>query len=183
MNDIVKNNLNKGAMVGIMLTGIVGCSKGPLHEIKNTNMPIKEAVDIYTKSELNNADTKGLDLFKIDTIEISKKDLKEPLEFNSNIRKRALTKNPKVVVKDEWEYGYAVGPRLTVTGLKTKGGFDYHRVIEHDNKYIDSTIVAKVQNRVFANENESKFYIQVEYYGKPDSTIVEVKKTKTDQNP
>ena len=175
MNKIVINSLNKGAIVGTMLLGLVGCSRGPLHEVQDRNNTIVEEVDRFTKSELNNVDTQGLDLFKIDTIEISKEDLEVPRKFNTNIRNKAMVKNPQVLVKDEWEYGYAVGPRQTLSGVKTQGGFDCHRVKEYAGKYIDSTIVAKAQNKVFANANESKFYITVEYYGKPDSSVVEVK--------
>ena len=45
---------------------------------------------------------------------------------------------------------------------------------EYADKYIDSTVVVKAQNKVYANEKETKFYIPVEYYGKPDATVVEV---------
>lgn len=176
INTINKTNTIKAGLLGsVMALSLVSCKKPALHQVEHPNSYMLERVDNFTKSDFNNTDASGLELFKVDTVEVNQKNLKSPSDFAKKIKIRARSKNPQVKTKDEWEYGYAIGPRQTLQGYKTKPGLDYHHTIEYEGKYISSSIVAKAQNKLFANEKETKFYIPVEYYGKPDSTVVEVK--------
>jgi hypothetical protein len=167
--------IKTGVLASVMALSLVGCRRQPLHQVENPNSYMLEKLDNFTRSDFNKPDTAGLELFKIDTIQVNQKNLENQEDFAKKIKIRARSKNPQVKTKDEWEYGYAIGPRQTFGGFKTKPGLDYHHVTEYEGKYISSSIVANVQNKLFANENETKFYIPVEYYGKPDSTVVEVK--------
>ena len=176
INRILPNSFKTSVLAGTLLLSAVSCGRGALHQIDNDNHSITEAVDKFAKSGSNNVDTQGLELYMVDTIDISSKDFENLPELNNRIKTRAKSYNPQILIKDKWEYGYAIGPRQTLSGIKSKGGLNYHRVAEYAGKYIDSLIVAKAQNKVFANEKESKFYIPVEYYGKPDTTVVELKK-------
>ena len=160
------------ALAGASMFTLTACNRGPLHQIDN-NPDILSYVDTYTKSEINNPDTKNLDLFKIDTIEIDKNNLQDFNNFNKNLTILAKRENPQILVDERWEYGHVVGPHVSLRGITGKSGFDYHQVQEYANKYIDSTIVTKAQNKVFVNKNETKFYIPIEYYGKADTTYID----------
>jgi hypothetical protein len=167
--------IKTGVLASVMALSLVGCKRQPLHQVENPNSYMLEKLDNFTRSDFNKPDTAGLELFKIDTIQVNQKNLENQEDFAKKIKIQAKSRNPQIKTKDEWEYGYAIGPRQTFGGFKTKPGLDYHHVTEYEGKYISSSIVANVQNKLFANENETKFYIPVEYYGKPDSTVVEVK--------
>lgn len=169
------STIKTGVLASLMTLSLVGCRRQPLHQVENPNSYMIERVDNFTKSEFNKPNTDGLELFKIDTIQVDQKNLENQEDFAKKIKIQAKSRNPQIKTKDEWEYGYAIGPRRTFQGFKTKSGLDYHHTVEYEGKYISSSIVAKAQNKLFANENETKFYIPVEYYGKPDSTVVEVK--------
>lgn len=168
------NTIKTGLLAGIMALSLTSCRK-PLHQIETSNPDLLEMVDNFTKSEFNNPDTVGLENFKIDTVSFSKKDLENPADFSKRLTTLARSRNPHIITKEELKYGYTVGPHMSMTGFKTKSGFDYHMEREYGSKYIDSTIVTKAQNKVYTNENETKFYIPVEYYGKLDSTNVKSK--------
>ena len=175
LNRVLPSSIRNSILAGSFLLGIASCTRGPLHQLEENKYNLIERVDEYTKSEFNNNSTEELELFKIDTIDISENDFEDFAKLNSKMKSLAESNNPQILTKDEWEYGYAIGPRQTLSGVKTKPGIDYHHVEEYEDKYIESSITIKAQNKVFANENETKFYIPVEYYGKPDTTVVEVK--------
>lgn len=167
------NFIKTTLLAGTMALSMASCKK-PIHQLESTNTNILELVDNFTNSEFNTSAIDGLDLYKIDTVEIKEKDFENPENLSNKLKNSAQLNNPQVLVKDEWEYGYGIGPRMTLKGAKVRGGFDYHQVQEYEDKYLKETVTAKAQNKVFANEYETKFYIPVEYYGKLDSTVVEV---------
>lgn len=173
---ILPNAFKPIFLTSALMLGAVSCSRGPLHQIDGNNHSIVETVDKYAKSNFNNSNTDNLEMYKIDTIELNKNELENFEGFNEKLNKLAKYRNPRVLVDERGEYGYAIGPRMTLSGIKTKSGFDYHKVKEYADKYIDSTVIGKIQNKVFANKNESRFFVPVEYYGKPDTTVVELKK-------
>ena len=171
---IMPNAFKTTFLAGALILGAASCSRGPLHQLENNKHSILEAVDKYTKSEFNNTDTTDLEKFKTDTVNFSKEDLEDQANFSTKLKTFAKNKNPQVMIKEELEFGYTIGPHMSITGYKDKSGYDWHMEREYADKYIDSTVVVKAQNKVYANEKETKFYIPVEYYGKPDATVVEV---------
>ena len=172
---IIPNAFKTTLLASTLLLGVTSCSRGPLHQIDGNNHSIVETVDKYAKSNFNNSNTDNLEMYKIDTIELNKNELENFEGFNEKLNKLAKYRNPRVLVDERWEYGYAIGPRMTLSGTKTKSGFDYHKVEEYADKYIDSTVIGKIQNKVFANKNESRFFVPVEYYGKLDSAVKSIK--------
>lgn len=176
INRILPNSFKTSILAGTLLLSAVSCGRGALHQIDNDHS-ITEAVDAFTKSELNDFDTQDLELFKIDTVKISEKEFDDFQRLNDRLTGRAIFYNPIVDSKSHFEYGFSSGkPRIGSNGVSVSPGMGFHMETELSYKYKDENIKAKVQNKVFANEKESKFYIPVEYYGKPDTTVVELKK-------
>ncbi len=168
---IIPSTFKTNILAGALILGAVGCSRGPLHQIEGNKHSVVENVDKYVKSDFNNSNINDLEMYKIDTIELNKSELENFEGFSEKLNKLAKYRNPRILVNERWEYGYAIGPRMTSSGVKNKAGFDYHKIKEYADKYIDSTVIGKVQNKVFANKNETRFFVPVEYYGKLDSTV------------
>lgn len=147
-------------MAGTMALSQTACKREPIHQITNaTKYPIIERVDSFTKSALNKVDTTLLSKVKIDTLQISDKALNDKNELVKYLNKNAKTSNPQVLVSSKLEYSY---------GMKYNGkmGFRWRTKNTYEPQYTPSTMTAVMQNKVYTNKSENKYFVPVNYYGK-----------------
>ncbi len=159
----IKNTFNK-IVLGTTFLSATACRE-PLYKLpENISNPIVQRVDSFAKSSLNKIDTIGLDLFKVDTIQISHKDLNNTKKLSENLVDRASKANPEICTDVKLSTGYGI----TSTG---KMGVIIENNYIYTPKYIPLSIKAEMQNKVFSNKNRTKFYVPVNYYGKKNPNL------------
>ena len=162
----MKSSLITKLMAGTMCLSLNAC-RGDIHKVAHkSHYPIIERVDSFAKSALNQVDTTGLELFKVDTIHINDKKLDTPIEFAKKLHEKAVSNAAarKVLVDSRLGYGY---------GFKLTGGhgFGLVRKNKYESKYLLKSVKPVVQNKVFANRHENEFYIPVSYYAKKNPDL------------
>lgn len=161
----MSRNLVSKIMAGaIALTPVSCIKKEPLHQITNKNIhPIIERVDSFAKSKANTISIDSLKEFAIDTLEISNKELNNQ-KIAKTIHASAQFRNPEIVVGSKIVYGY---------GLKVTGGVGWGMVHKNvtEPKMIPSSVVGVVENKVFSNPKENKYFVPVTYYGLPNPKL------------
>ena len=76
---MLKTNAIKASLLASTIAlSLASCRKQAIHQVENPNSYMLEIVDNFTRSELNKPNTAGLEMFKIDTVEITQKNLEEP---------------------------------------------------------------------------------------------------------
>lgn len=159
-----RNFVSKIMAGAIALTPVSCIKKEPLHQITNRTMhPIIERVDSFAKSDANNMFMDSLQEFAIDTLEISNKALNNQ-KIAKTIQKMAHYRNPEIVVGSKIEYGY---------GLKMTGGIGWGLVRKDvtEPKMLPSSVVGVMENKVFSNPKEDKYFVPVTYYGFPNPKL------------
>lgn len=161
----MSKNLVSKIMAGtIALTSVSCVKKEPLHQITNKNIhPIIERVDSFAKSNENKISVDSLKKFAIDTLEISNNELNNQ-KIAKTIQNMAEFRNPDVVVGSKIEYGY---------GLKMTGGIGWGMVHKNvtEPKMVPSSVVGVMENKVFSNPKENKYFVPVTYYGQPNPKL------------
>ena len=153
-------------VAGTMLISLNAC-RGNIHKVANkTHFPIIERVDSFAKAAINNVDTTGLELFKVDTIHINNAKLNSPIEFAKKLQEKAVSNAAarRVLVDSHIGYGY---------GFKLTGGHGYGLVRKntYKSKYLIESAKPVMQNMVFANRHENEFYVPVSYYAKKNPEL------------
>ena len=153
-------------IAGTMCISLNAC-RGDIHKVAHkTHFPIVARVDSFAKSTINNIDTTGLELFKVDTIHINNAKLNSPVELAKKLQEKAVSNAAakKVLVDSHIGYGY---------GFKVTGGhgFGLVRKNEYESKYLIKSAKAVMQNMVFANRHENEFYVPVSYYAKKNPKL------------
>jgi len=153
-------------MAGTMCLSLNAC-RGDIHRVAHkAHYPIVERVDSFAKAAINNVDTTGLELFKVDTIYINNAKLNSPIELAKKLKEKAVSNAAarKVLVDSRIGYGY---------GFKITGGhgFGLVRKNEYESKYLIKSAKAVMQNMVFANRHENEFYVPVSYYAKKNPKL------------
>lgn len=155
-----KNIITK-ILIGTIVLATISCKKREaIHQITNTSKyPIIERIDSFAKSSSNKTDTTNLEKFAVDTLEISNKKLNNKENFIKFLKKNANITNPNMYTGQCLEYGY---------GLKPNGKFGHGLILKqhYEPKYEPSSVVGIIQNKIYTNPKENKFFIPVNYYGK-----------------
>lgn len=148
-----------GFTAGTIALANVSCKREPIHRITDVNkFPIIERVDSFVKSGLNEIDTTGLKLFKVDTVSISNKKLNNPNKLSNSIKSSAISETDFVNSSPK----YYSGNVLSFSDLeKSLGLRDTSKT-----KNVSNDIICKMQNKVYTNKIENKFYVPIEYYKK-----------------
>lgn len=159
-----RNFVSKIMAGTIALTPVSCIKKEPLHQITDKNIhPIIERVDSFAKSKANKISIDSLKEFAIDTVEISNNELNNQ-KIATTIQDMAQFRNPDVVVGSKIEYGY---------GLKMTGGVGWGMVHKNvtEPKMLPSSVVGVMENKVFSNPKENKYFVPVTYYGLPNPKL------------
>ena len=145
-------NIVANMVAGSIALTTASCKKEPLHRVTDVvKNPIIERVDSFTKSSFNKMDTKGLKMFRVDTFEISNKELDNPKMLSKSILQNVDVRKDYV----EGKSGYYSGNVMSVSDVKK---------LWTNNSEKDS-IAYCIQNKVFANKSENKYYVPVNCYG------------------
>lgn len=153
-----KNILTSFVAGTVALTN-VSCKREPLHRVTDAvKNPIIERVDSFTKSSLNKIDTTGFELFKVDTVAISNKKLNNPKRLATAIKEKTISENDFVRNRNQ----YYSGNVLSVSDFTNlwKNGDTVQSEILKDS------VICKMQNKVFTNKIENKYFVPIEYYKK-----------------
>ena len=97
---IIPSTFKTNILAGALILGAVGCSRGPLHQIEGNKHSVVENVDKYVKSDFNNSNINDLEMYKIDTIELNKDELKNFEGFSEKLNKLAKYRNPRILVNE-----------------------------------------------------------------------------------
>lgn len=146
-------------MAGTVALSTSSCKREPIHRISDTSKyPIIERVDSFTKSSLNDVDTTFADRIKTDTLEISNKLLNDKKELVDYLDKNARSTNYNVVVDTRPVYSF---------GMRYDGKMGYRLRMEDvvEPRYISSEMAGVMQNKVYTNKSETKYFVPVNYYG------------------
>lgn len=146
-------------IAGTIALSQTACKREPIHQITNvTKYPIIERVDSFAKSALNKVDTTLTERIKVDTLEISNKKLNDKNKLLEYIDNNARRSNTKVLVDTKPVYSF---------GMKYDGKMGYRLRMEniYEPKYIPSEMAGVMQNKVYTNTSEDKFFVPVTYYG------------------
>ena len=147
VRDIVAN-----MVAGSIVLTTASCKKESLHRVTDVvKNPIIERVDSFAKSNLNKMDTTGLKMFKVDTLEISNKELNNPKLLSKSILQNVDVRKDYV----DGKTGYYSGNIMSVSDLKK---------LWTNNSEKDS-IAYCMQNKVFANKSGNKYFVPVNCYG------------------
>lgn len=153
-----KNILTSFVAGTVALTN-VSCKREHLHRVTDAvKYPIIERVDSFTKSSLNDVDTTFADRIKTDTLEISNKLLNDKKELVDYLDKNARSTNYNVVVDTRPVYSF---------GMRYDGKMGYRLRMEDvvEPRYISSEMAGVMQNKVYTNKSETKYFVPVNYYG------------------
>lgn len=73
-------------------------------------------------------------------------------------------RNPEIVVGSKIEYGY---------GLKMTGGIGWGLIRKDvtEPMMLPSSVVGVMENKVFSNPKEDKYFVPVTYYGLPNPKL------------
>lgn len=146
-------------MAGTVALSTSSCRREPIHRISDASKyPIIERVDSFVKSNLNEVDTTFAEKIKTDTLEISNSLLNDKKELVEYLDKNARRSNSNVIMSSGPEYCY---------GLQYNGkiGWGWKIKDEVEPKYISSEMAGVMQNKVYTNKSEDKFFVPVNYYG------------------
>lgn len=146
-------------MAGTVALSTSSCKREPIHRISDVSKyPIIERVDSFTKSSLNDVDTTFADRIKTDTLEISNKLLNDKKELVDYLDKNARSTNYNVVVDTRPVYSF---------GMRYDGKMGYRLRMEDvvEPRYISSEMAGVMQNKVYTNKSETKYFVPVNYYG------------------
>ena len=146
-------------MAGTVALSTLSCKRVPIHRISDASKyPIIERVDSFTKSSLNDVDTTFADRIKTDTLEISNKLLNDKKELVDYLDKNARSTNYNVVVDTRPVYSF---------GMRYDGKMGYRLRMEDvvEPRYISSEMAGVMQNKVYTNKSETKYFVPVNYYG------------------
>ena len=146
-------------MAGTVALSTSSCKREPIHRIFDASKyPIIERVDSFTKSSLNDVDTTFADRIKTDTLEISNKLLNDKKELVDYLDKNARSTNYNVVVDTRPVYSF---------GMRYDGKMGYRLRMEDvvEPRYISSEMAGVMQNKVYTNKSETKYFVPVNYYG------------------
>lgn len=146
-------------MAGTVALSTASCKREPIHRISDVaKHPIIERVDSFTKSSLNDVDTTIADRIKTDTLEISNKLLNDKKELVDYLDKNARKSNYNVVVDTRPVYSF---------GMRYDGKMGYRLRMESvvEPRYISSEMAGVMQNKVYTNKSETKYFVPVNYYG------------------
>ncbi len=146
-------------IAGTMALSQTACKREPIHQITNvTKYPIIERVDSFAKSALNKVDTTLTERIKVDTLEISNKKLNDKNKLVEYLDKNARRSNSEVLVDTRPVYSF---------GMRYDGKMGYRLRMEnfYEPKYIPSEMAGVMQNKVYTNKSEDKFFVPVTYYG------------------
>lgn len=146
-------------MAGTVSLSTSSCKREPIHRISDVSKyPIIERVDSFTKSSLNDVDTTFADRIKTDTLEISNKLLNDKKELVDYLDKNARSTNYNVVVDTRPVYSF---------GMRYDGKMGYRLRMEDvvEPRYISSEMAGVMQNKVYTNKSETKYFVPVNYYG------------------
>ncbi len=146
-------------MAGTVALSTSSCKREPIHRISDASKyPIIERVDSFTKSSLNDVDTTFADRIKTDTLEISNKLLNDKKELVDYLDKNARSTNYNVVVDTRPVYSF---------GMRYDGKMGYRLRMEDvvEPRYISSEMAGVMQNKVYTNKSETKYFVPVNYYG------------------
>lgn len=159
-----RNFVSKIMAGAIALTPVSCMKKEPLHQITNRNIhPIIERVDSFAKSDANKVFMDSLQEFAIDTLEISNGALNNQ-KFAKTIQEMASYRNPEIVVGYKIEYGY---------GWKMTGGIGWGLIRKDvtEPMMLPSSVVGVMENKVFSNPKEDKYFVPITYYGLPNPRL------------
>lgn len=153
-----KNILTSFVAGTVALTN-VSCKREPLHRVTDAvKNPIIERVDSFAKSSLNKIDTTGLELFKVDTVAISNKKLDKPKQLATAIKEKAISENDFVQNRHQ----YYSGNVMSIS--------DFSNLWKSGNTAQSGTpkdsVICTMQNKVFTNKIENKYFVPIEYYKK-----------------
>ena len=146
-------------MAGTVALSTSSCKREPIHRISDgSKYLIIERVDSFTKSSLNDVDTTFADRIKTDTLEISNKLLNDKKELVDYLDKNARSTNYNVVVDTRPVYSF---------GMRYDGKMGYRLRMEDvvEPRYISSEMAGVMQNKVYTNKSETKYFVPVNYYG------------------
>lgn len=146
-------------MAGTVALSTLSCKREPIHRISDASKyPIIERVDSFTKSSLNDVDTTFADRIKTDTLEISNKLLNDKKELVDYLDNNARSTNYNVVVDTRPVYSF---------GMRYDGKMGYRLRMEDvvEPRYISSEMAGVMQNKVYTNKSETKYFVPVNYYG------------------
>ena len=146
-------------MAGTVALSTSSCKREPIHRISDASKyPSIERVDSFTKSSLNDVDTTFADRIKTDTLEISNKLLNDKKELVDYLDKNARSTNYNVVVDTRPVYSF---------GMRYDGKMGYRLRMEDvvEPRYISSEMAGVMQNKVYTNKSETKYFVPVNYYG------------------
>lgn len=146
-------------MAGTVALSTSSCKREPIHRISDASKySIIERVDSFTKSSLNDVDTTFADRIKTDTLEISNKLLNDKKELVDYLDKNARSTNYNVVVDTRPVYSF---------GMRYDGKMGYRLRMEDvvEPRYISSEMAGVMQNKVYTNKSETKYFVPVNYYG------------------
>ena len=146
-------------MAGTVALSTSSCKREPIHRISDASKYlIIERVDSFTKSSLNDVDTTFADRIKTDTLEISNKLLNDKKELVDYLDKNARSTNYNVVVGTRPVYSF---------GMRYDGKMGYRLRMEDvvEPRYISSEMAGVMQNKVYTNKSETKYFVPVNYYG------------------
>lgn len=159
---IVINAVGVGFItVGAALGVAKALSRGDIHQVQNEQQfPIIEQVDKFVKSDYNKPDTAELDCYKVDTIKITPEMFNDYQTLGLMLQDNAAAKIKKITTD------------VKVTPVMGDGsGVGIHTEYKHTPIYLPATSQAIMQNKVYANEKEDKFYVPVEYYSKKNPFV------------
>ena len=146
-------------MAGTVALSTSSCKREPIHRISDASKYlIIERMDSFTKSSLNDVDTTFADRIKTDTLEISNKLLNDKKELVDYLDKNARSTNYNVVVDTRPVYSF---------GMRYDGKMGYRLRMEDvvEPRYISSEMAGVMQNKVYTNKSETKYFVPVNYYG------------------
>lgn len=145
-------NIIANMVAGSVALVTTSCNKAQLHRVTDVvKNPIVERVDSFTKSSFNKMDTTGLKMFRVDTVEISSNKFDNPKMLSKSIMQKADVGKEYVDGKSGF-YDRNVMSFSTMKKLWT-------------GSHAKDSVAYRMQNKVFTNKAENKYFVPVNYYG------------------
>lgn len=162
IKSIVGIGVGSGLMtIGLAMGVVKALSRGEIHQIQDSErFPIIEQVDEFVLSDFNSPNIEDLECFKIDTLEIKEDMFVSPQQLSEYLQDKSAAKIRKVTtdIKTTPVMGDGSGVGIKTTHTRTP-------------LYLPGAVQAIMQNKVYANEKEDKFYVPVEYYSKKNPFV------------
>lgn len=159
---IIINSVGAGFITAGLALGVSkALSRGEIHQVQNEQQfPIVEQVDKFVKSEYNQPDIAGLDCYRVDTLKIEPEMFNDYQSLGLMLQDKAASKIRKITTD------------VKITPVMGDGsGVGIHADYSKMPIYLPGASQAIMQNKVYTNEKENKFYVPVEYYSKKNPLV------------